>query len=162
MKPLIDKEYLLKKIPGKGGWTYAEVPEVLKDPHSPFGWVKVKGSIDGVKFANYRMMPLGNGNLFLPVKAEIRKKIGKEAGDTVHVILFADHDPPAIPVALKACLRDSPPALSRFQTLSEGEQKAFINWIESAKTDATRAKRIAQTIDKVLRGESFYQKPEQC
>ena len=34
-QPLVDKEYLLEKFPGKGGWTYAMIPEVLQDPHAP-------------------------------------------------------------------------------------------------------------------------------
>jgi hypothetical protein len=42
-KPLVENKYLLQKIPGKGGWTYAAIPEVLKSKNTPFGWVKVKG-----------------------------------------------------------------------------------------------------------------------
>ena len=53
-KPLVDKEYLLEKFPCKGGWTFTIIPEILPDKHSPFGWVKVKGSIDGYKIKNYR------------------------------------------------------------------------------------------------------------
>jgi hypothetical protein len=39
-EPLVNKEYLLEKSPGKGGWTYTVIPEILPDPKSPFGWVK--------------------------------------------------------------------------------------------------------------------------
>jgi hypothetical protein len=46
-KPLVDKEYLLDRFPGKYGWTYAEIPEILPDKNSLFNWVLVKGSIDG-------------------------------------------------------------------------------------------------------------------
>lgn len=45
-EPLVDKEYLLEKFPGKGGWTYALIPKILQDKHSHFGWVIVNGSID--------------------------------------------------------------------------------------------------------------------
>ena len=76
-KPLVNKSYLLERFQAKGGWTYAKIPEVLQDKHSPFGWVRVRGSIDNFEIKNYHLMPMGNGNLFLPVKAEIRKKIGK-------------------------------------------------------------------------------------
>lgn len=48
-KPLVNKKYLLEKYPGKGGWTYAVIPEVLQNKKAPFGWVKVKGTIDGSK-----------------------------------------------------------------------------------------------------------------
>jgi hypothetical protein len=36
-KPLIDKKYLLEKFQGKGGWTYASIPDISQDKHSPFG-----------------------------------------------------------------------------------------------------------------------------
>ena len=41
--PLVDKDYLLERTPGNGGWTYAPIPEVPQDKKAPFGWVKVKG-----------------------------------------------------------------------------------------------------------------------
>ncbi len=82
---LVDQDYLLQKYPGKGGWTYAAIPEIKQDKHAWFGWVKVRGSIDGYEISNYHLMPMGNGTLFLPVKTEIRKKIGKQEGNWVHV-----------------------------------------------------------------------------
>ena len=91
--PLVDKDYLLERTPGNGGWTYAPIPEVPQDKKAPFGWVKVKGSIDGVEIKKHHLMPMGNGELGLSVKAEIRKKIKKQAGDYVHVVLYLDEEP---------------------------------------------------------------------
>jgi uncharacterized protein YdeI (YjbR/CyaY-like superfamily) len=45
------------------------------------------------------------------------------------------------------CLADEPEGLSFFNTLSPGHRKYFSNWIDSAKTEATKTKRIAQTIN---------------
>jgi len=156
--PLVSKEYLLQKFQGKGGWTFAEIPEVQQDKHSPFGWVKVRGSIDGFEFKNYRLQPMGNGRLFFPVKAEIRKAIKKQAGDFVKVILYKDDTPLEIPDELIICLTDEPNAYEKFVQLTEGEQKAFIEWIYSAKTDETKVKRIVTTIDKVLTGQKLNEK----
>jgi hypothetical protein len=75
--PLVNGDYLLQKFPGKGGWTYAAIPEILQNKKNPFGWVKVKGSVDGYELKQYKLMPMGEGRLFLPVKAAIRKKIKK-------------------------------------------------------------------------------------
>jgi hypothetical protein len=157
-KPLIDKEYLLEKFPGKGGWVYAAIPEVLQDKHSYFGWVKVKGRIDSYEFKNYRLMPMGNGSLFLPVRAEIRKRIGKAEGDLVHIVLYADDAPAEIPEELLLCLKDSPEAHRRFLSCPDGEKKAFVEWIYSAKTDETKVERIAKTLDKLEKGKKFTDK----
>jgi hypothetical protein len=43
-KPLLDQTYTLQRFQGKGGWTYAEIPEVAQDKSTPFGWVKVRGN----------------------------------------------------------------------------------------------------------------------
>ena len=79
-KPLVNNDYLLEKFQEKGGWTYAQIPKVLQNKHSPFGWVRVRGTIDDFEIKNYHLMPLNNGKLFLAVKAGIRKKIKKQAG----------------------------------------------------------------------------------
>ncbi len=154
-KPLVDKKYLLEKFQGKGGWTYAAIPEVLQNKHTPFGWVKVKGSIDEVEIKNYKLMPMGNGKLFLPVKADIRKIIGKKEGDWVHVILFADSDATSIPDEWMTCLKDEPKALENFMRYSDGQQKEFIDWIYSAKTDVTKVERMAETLPKLASGKTF-------
>jgi len=146
-EPLVNKSYQLEKFPGKGGWTFARIPEILQDKHAHFGWVRVRGSIDGVEIKNYHLMPMGNGSLFLPVKASIRKKIGKQEGDFVQIILFADNLPVEIPEELNICLQDEPTAYKTFLSYTQGEQKAFIDWIYSAKKEETKVTRIAKMFD---------------
>ncbi len=112
--PLVNKEYVLERFAAKGGWTYARIPEILPDKHAHFGWVRVRGTIDSVEIFKYHLMPMGNGCLFLPVKAAIRKTIGKKAGDKVHVVLYNDDLPVSLPAELEACLRDEPLAYAAF------------------------------------------------
>lgn len=157
-KPLVDREYLLEKFPGKGGWTYAQIPEILQNKQSPFGWVRVRGTIDNFEIKNYNLMPMGNDKLFLPVKAEIRKKVKKEVGDYVRVTLYADNLPTEIPEELKLCLLEEPNAFETFQSYTNGEQKAFIEWIYSAKTDDTKIDRIAKTLDKIAKRQKLTDK----
>lgn len=57
---LVDKEYLLEKLPGKYGWTYTIIPEIRPDPNAPFNWVKVRGTIDSYQIKGYRLMPSGD------------------------------------------------------------------------------------------------------
>ena len=154
--PLTDKNYLLEKFPGKGGWTYAQIPEIAKDKNTTFGWVKVRGTIDGYEINKYHLMPMGNGKLFLPVKAEIRKQIKKKEGDHVHVILFLDTEPLETPEEMLLCIQDEPKAYTFYKTLSESEQRYYIQWIYSAKKEETKINRLAKAIDKLALGMKFY------
>jgi hypothetical protein len=158
MKPLVDKKYKLEKFHGKGGWTFAQIPELLQDKSTPFGWVKVRGTIDGYEIRKYHLMPMGNGRLFLPVKAEIRKKIKKDEGDFVHVILFPDDEPLEIPEEMILCIKDEPAAWKFFKSLSESEQKFYINWVYGAKKIDTKINRMAKTVDRLMRGVKMYEK----
>ena len=152
-KPLTNKKYLLEKYPGKGGWTYTVISEISKDKRSKFGWLKVKGTIDDYRIKNYNLMPMSDGRLFLPVRAEIRKKIKKEAGDWVNVTLHMDNDPTEIPEEFLLCLKEDPVAHKNFFNCTDGQRKEFINWIYSAKRVETRVERISATLNKLAKGE---------
>ena len=158
-KPLVNNKYLLQKFPGKGGWTYAEIPDISSEERKSFGWTKVKGRIDDYEIKNFNLMPMGKGRMMLPVKAGIRKQIGKQEGDWIKVVLYPDHAPTKTPKELLDCLKDEPAAYRNFMKYSDAEKKAFIEWIYSAKTDETKVNRIAKTIDKAAKGKKLTSPP---
>ncbi len=160
MKPIVNGIYLLEKYPGKGGWTYALVPRIMQEGKRPFSYVKVKGTIDGYEINKLNLMPYSGGkHHFLPVKAEIRKAIGKEAGDTVKVVLYHDNEPQEIPSEMLDCLHDEPKALRFFNQLNETEKKYYIQWVYGAKKEETRINRLAVAINRMAYGLKMYDKP---
>lgn len=148
--PLVNQLLLLKKFPGKGGWTYAEVPELVGISRANFGWVRVKGTIDGYEISDYSLAPMKGGRLFLPVKTEIRKKIKKQAGDYVQVLLYRDCSTFIIPDELIDCLLLEEIAYNKFNNLSKSDQRQYVKWIYSAKREETRVERINVLIGKLL------------
>lgn len=134
----------------KSGWSYIEIPKDLAENIKP-GCRKsfrVKGKIDQEEVNGLALTPMGEGNFILALKAPLRKKLKKEEGALVQLILEEDKDfKIEMPEDLEICLGEQEVWLTRFLALAKSHQHYFINWINQAKTEETRAKRIALAVE---------------
>ena len=132
----------------KTGWSYVRIPSDVAEKLKP-GFKKsfrVKGKLDNYPIARQALLPMGNGEFILPLKAAVRKAIHKNKGAMVKLILEEDNRALKVSAELLECLSDSPKAEKNFNSLPVSHQMYYSNWIESAKTIGTKAKRIGLTI----------------
>ena len=160
---LLDTEVMLEKMQMKGGWTYALLPPVIKGGKNNFGWTRVDAIIDDCELKNSSLMPVKGGRLFIAVKAEIRKKIGKEAGDTVRIRLYGKKpvQDNVTEADLHTALADDPAALANFQALPAKEQQAYISWIFSTPDTDSIVERMATAISDIATGKRLSRKTDQ-
>lgn len=147
---------LLQRFAQKGektGWTYIAIPNDISTALQPGRKTsfRVKGTLDSFVIKQVALLPMGESgdvdcSFILVVNAEMRRGIQKEAGATVQVSLDVDTDPLPLSPDLMACLSDDPIALDFFNSLAQGHQTYFSQWIEGAKTTTTKTKRITQTV----------------
>jgi Domain of unknown function (DUF1905)/Bacteriocin-protection, YdeI or OmpD-Associated len=132
----------------KTGWTYIEIPADLAQKLKPGNRkeFKVKGKIDKHALTRVSLLPMGGGTFIMPVNGGMRKAIGKKHGAMVNVELTIDKSEFVFNNDLMECLHDEPAALDFFKTLPGSHQRYFSKWIDSAKTEQTKAKRIAQAV----------------
>ena len=141
----------------KTGWTYIEVPleiaQQLKPNHKKS--FRVKGFLDAFAFKQAALLPMGEGDFILPLNAEMRKGFGKRQGAHLKVHLFLDESKLLPSADLMACLENEPAALIFFKTLPPSHQNYFTKWIEAAKTELTKAKRIAQALNAFSKSQGY-------
>jgi hypothetical protein len=138
----------------KTGWTYIEIPADIAQQMKPGNRksFRVKGMLDGFAVAGMALMPVGEGNFVMALKAEVRKGIRKSAGALLQVKLEEDKDfKIEMPDDLQECFDFEPEAFDFFNTLAKSHREYFIKWIDSAKTTETRNKRILNTVNAMLR-----------
>jgi hypothetical protein len=141
----------------KTGWTYILLKAELAEKLIPGNkkTFRAKGFLDSYHFEQTALLPMGGGDFILPLNAKTRKAIGKAKGAKVDVQIEVDAKPLVPPAELIECLKDEPKALEQFNSLAKSHQNYYTKWIESAKTDETKAKRIAKVITAMVLKQDF-------
>ena len=137
----------------KTGWSYIEVPANIAKKLKPGCKVsfRVKGKLDNLSIKQVALLPMGGGDFIIPINATLRKGIRKRKGDVLKVQLEEDKSDFAFNADFIACLEEEPEAMKHFKSQPGSHQKYFSKWIDSAKTDATKTKRIAMAVNANLR-----------
>ncbi|MFL5729812.1 MAG: DUF1905 domain-containing protein [Cytophagaceae bacterium] len=138
-----------KKMGEKTGWSYIPIAadqaqELMPGNKKSF---RVKGNLDAWAFEGVSLLPMGEGDFIMALNGTMRKKIRKEAGAMVKVRMLVDTKKQKLSPVFMDCLADEPKAMKYFKTLPGSHQRYFSKWIETAKTDTTKARRIAQAVN---------------
>jgi hypothetical protein len=143
----------------KTGWSYILISQRVAQRLHPGDKksFRVKGKLDQLSISKVALLPMGEGNFIMPLNAKMRKAIGKRKGASVYVRLEPDLAPLLPDRDLMLCMKEEPEALAFFNGLPKSHQNYFSKWIASAKTQPTRAKRIAQAITALSAHQKFNQ-----
>jgi len=140
------------EIQPAGGGAFVVVPF---DVEEVFGKkrVKVKATFDGEPYRG-SVMRMGGPDYLLIIRKDIRETIGKDVGDRVLVTIEEDTEPRTVevPQDVQAALADEPAARDFFDGLAFSHQREYITWIEDAKREATRERRITKMMDLLREG----------
>ncbi|MDE3142985.1 MAG: DUF1905 domain-containing protein [Bacteroidota bacterium] len=141
----------------KTGWHYITITSAQAGQlgHQTKKSFRVKGKLDDFSIKEIALMPMGDGSFIMPLNATIRKGIKKRKGATLLVQIEKDETVFTLSNELLECLADEPKALEYFNQLPKSHQRYFSNWINAAKTEPTKAKRIAQAVTGLSRKMSF-------
>jgi hypothetical protein len=138
---------------GVGTWTYLDIPVDISKEFGAKGQVRVKGFINGYAHQT-STRPHGDGRHYIVVNKSIRDAIDVSTGDVVHVIMELDTSQRSvvIPLYFKRVLDSDDKYVELFSKLSYSRQKEFVDWLESAKKEETRTRRMTQSIEMLLEG----------
>ena len=133
----------------KTGWTYIEIPADIAEELMPGNrkGFRVKGKLDDFSIKGIALLPMGGGNFILTLNADLRKGIRKKKGAMLNVKLQVDKEGYRLNEDFVACLNDEPAAKIFFNTLSGSHRNYFSKWIDAAKTEPTKIKRISMAVN---------------
>jgi len=131
---------------GDGSGAFVGFPWNPKECFGKANLVPVWAEFDGERYRG-SIANMGSGPCLIVLK-QIREKIGKQAGDTVHVKVWLDTEPRVVeaPQDLVVALGSDQPALQVWNRLSNSHRREYVQWIEDAKKAETRALRVAKSL----------------
>jgi hypothetical protein len=157
LNAMVTFKCVIQKFGDKGektGWIYISISAAQADKLNPKVKTsyRVKGKIDELAVKQVALLPMGKGSFIIPINATMRKVIRKPVGGIVTVSLTVDKTALKLSEDFISCLEMEPVAFDNFSKLAPGHQRYFSKWIDSAKTEQTKVKRITQSIQGLAMG----------
>jgi hypothetical protein len=142
----------LTPTPRGGGGTLVPVPPEVATRLKLRGMPKIQAVIAGRPYRG-SLMPMGDGTYCLGVLKSIQEAVGVGPGDTITIELQLDTGPRTVvmPTELASALVHDRRATSAWEALSYTNKKEMARSIEEAKKPETRARRVAQAVDRLRR-----------
>ena len=135
-------------------WTFLRLPKAASAKLPSRGMVSVEGAFNGLTF-RATLEPDGRGGHWLRVDRKLRAAAGAEAGDVVwlEIVPVAEEPEPKVPGDLRKGLAAAhPKARAVWSDITPLARRDWIQWIESAKREETRLKRIETGCDMLAKG----------
>lgn len=146
------------KMGEKTGWSYITIPmeiarQIKPDCRKSF---RIKGFIDNLSVSGLSFLPIGEGDFILALNATLRKQLKKEEGAKLHLQIEEDKTfKIEMPEDLELCLIEERHCLENFLNLPKSHQNYYINWLNTAKSEPTRIKRLTQIIIAMDKKQNF-------
>lgn len=148
----------LERMTGRFAWSYVEFPHNVKELFGKRGEVRVKCLVNGVA-VDRALMPTKSGRHILVLGGDLRRQARiTRPGEMVKVELWLDPEPDRIdlPQDLAATLDFLPDLKAGWEKIPPGMRRSICHWVRSGKTEATRAKRIAEILRRFETGHEWF------
>lgn len=134
-------------------WTVVDVPFSVKEAFGKTGHARIRGWIDGLEIEK-TLMPAGRGRHVLVVTKALQKQLNKRPGDRISVILELNEpkiEAEAMGIDFEDALENAPSAKAVWAKYSPSHRREILKYINEAKTEATRARRIEKALNDHLK-----------
>ena len=138
---------------GRMGYAVVYLPEDLrvKMPFDRYPRLRVDAEV--AEFPVDRAFQPGQGKYYLILSKRLLKQAGLVLGDSVNVnFRIADQEAVTVPDTLEVALQGNPTAKTKWDTLTPGKRRGLAHRVSSARTAATKKKRVAEVISTLLEG----------
>jgi hypothetical protein len=135
-------------------WTFLILPKTASAKLPTRSMTPIEGTLNGVPF-QATLDPDGQGSHWLKVDENLRKAANAQAGDlvTLDIAPAAEQPEPTLPEDLRTALAAAAPrAKTVWSDITPVARRDWIQWVTSAKQEATRARRVKNACDMLASG----------